>query len=73
MKDVSLRYHARFTVSKELVMALLSPNDRNLLNVIAHFEREISGKPLTLPQLTRIAEAVKRSILDELHSMKTVS
>ena len=54
-------------------MALISPNDRNLLNVVAHFEREISGKALTLPQLTRIAETVKRSILDELHSMKAAS
>ncbi|MEE8517639.1 MAG: hypothetical protein V3S98_00760 [Dehalococcoidia bacterium] len=54
-------------------MALITPNDRNLLNVVAHFERELAGKPLTVPQLTRIAETIKRSILDELHSMKAVS
>jgi hypothetical protein len=51
-------------------MALDSPNDRALLNAVAHYEREIPGNALTLTQLTRVVEAVKRLINDELHSAK---
>jgi hypothetical protein len=51
-------------------MALDTPNDRALLNAVGHYDREIPGQPLTSTQLTRVAEAVKRFIVDEIHSAK---
>ncbi len=51
-------------------MALNTPNDRTLLNVIAAYEREIMGAKLTTNQITRIAETMKRMMLDEIHSEK---
>lgn len=52
-------------------MALTTPNDRTLVNVIAVYEREIMGPKLTTNQITRIAEAAKRMMLDEIHSEKS--
>ena len=52
-------------------MALDSPNDRTLINVIAHYSREVMGPPLTDRQIARIAEAVKRLVFDEIHTQKT--
>jgi hypothetical protein len=52
-------------------MALDTPNDRALLNAVAHYDREIPGQPLTGTQIARVAEAVKRFIVDEIHSAKS--
>lgn len=52
-------------------MALDMPNDRALFNVIAIYEREIPGNPLTGTQLIRVTEAAKRMVIDELHSVKS--
>ena len=54
-------------------MTLVTPNDKTLLNVVAHYDREIEGAPLSQNNLTRIAEAAKRLILDELHSAKAAT
>ena len=54
-------------------MALTTPTDRNMLNVVGQYEREISGKQLTMAQLSRIAETAKRMVLDELQSVKAAS
>ena len=51
-------------------MALNTPNDRALMNAIGHYDGEIPGRPLTSVQLTRITEAAKRFIVDEIHSAK---
>jgi hypothetical protein len=51
-------------------MALDAPNDRALFNAIAHYEREIPGRQLTVAQLTRVVETAKRLVIDELHSAK---
>ena len=51
-------------------MAIETPNDRTLLNVVAHYEREVPGRQLTVAQITAVAESAKRLIIDELHSMK---
>lgn len=51
-------------------MALDTPNDRALFNAIAHYERELPGRELTITQLTRVVEAAKRLVIDELHSAK---
>ena len=51
-------------------MALDSPNDRALINVIAHYDRAVMGPPLTARQIARIAEAVKRLVFDEIHTQK---
>lgn len=51
-------------------MALDSPNDRALFNAIAHYEREIPGRQLTVAHLTKVVETAKRLIIDELHSAK---
>ena len=51
-------------------MALDTTNDRTLINVVAHYEREIMGTRLTVPQIARIAEAAKRLVLDEIHAQK---
>lgn len=51
-------------------MALDSPNDRALFNAIAHYEREIPGRQLTVAQLTKVVETAKRLVIDELHSAK---
>lgn len=52
-------------------MAITTPNDRALLNVIAAYERELMGPKLTMTQLTRITESMKRMMLDELQSAKS--
>jgi hypothetical protein len=54
-------------------MALDSPNDSALFNAIAHYEREIPGRTLTVAQLTRVVETAKRLVVDELHSAKAQS
>ena len=54
-------------------MAFDTPNDRALLNAIGHYDREIPGRPLTAGQLAKVAEAVKRLIVDEIHSAKAQS
>ena len=51
-------------------MALNTPNDRTLINVIVAYEREIMGPKLTANQITRIAESAKRMLMDEIHSEK---
>ena len=51
-------------------MSLDSPNDRTLVNVVAHYERELMGRRLTVGQITAIAEAAKRLVLDEIHGLK---
>ena len=51
-------------------MALTSPNDRTLLTVVVRYEQEVMGRRLSDRQLTRIAEAVKRLVFDEIHSAK---
>ena len=51
-------------------MALNSPNDRTLLNAVTRYEQEIMGPRLSDRQLARIAEAVKRLVIDEIHSAK---
>ena len=51
-------------------MALTTPNDRALINVVANYEREIAGRQLTPAQINRIAESAKRLVLDEIHSVK---
>tara|TARA_Y100001936_G_C16094241_1_gene690219 strand:+ start:18122 stop:18286 length:165 start_codon:yes stop_codon:yes gene_type:complete len=51
-------------------MALNTPTDRSLINVISAYEREIMGEKLTLAQINRIAESTKRLLLDEIHSAK---
>jgi hypothetical protein len=51
-------------------MALDTPNDRALFNVVAHYDREIPGRELTIAQLTRVVETAKRLVIDELHSAK---
>ena len=53
-------------------MALDAPNDRILFNAISNYERELPGRLLTTAQLTRVAEAAKRMILDEIHSAKSI-
>lgn len=52
-------------------MALTTPTDRALVNVIAAYEREIMGPRLTANDLARIAESLKRMMLDEIHSAKS--
>ena len=52
-------------------MALTTPTDRALLNVVAAYEREFMGPKLTMNQLTRIAESMKRMMVDEIHSAKS--
>ena len=52
-------------------MALDTPNDRALLTTIGHYESEIPGKPLTAGQIAKVAETVKRFIVDEIHSAKS--
>ena len=54
-------------------MALTTPTDRNMLNVVGQYEREVAGKPLTVAQLSRIAETAKRMVLDELQSVKAAA
>ena len=54
-------------------MALNSPNDRTLLSVVARYEGEVMGPRLSDRQLTRIAEAVKRLVFDEIHSAKAAA
>ena len=54
-----------------LAMALNTPTDRALVNVIAAYEREIMGARLSANDLTRIAESIKRMMLDEIHSAKS--
>lgn len=51
-------------------MALTTPNDRALINVIAAYEREVMGEKLTITQINRIAETAKRMLMDEIHSEK---
>ena len=51
-------------------MALDTPNDRALFNAVAHYERELPGRQLTVAQLTRVVETAKRLVIDELHSAK---
>jgi len=51
-------------------MAIETPNDRTLVNVASNYEREIPGRQLTVAQITQVAEAAKRLIIDEIHSMK---
>ena len=51
-------------------MALDSPNDRTLYSVVGRYEREVMGPRLTDRQITRITEARKRFVFDELHSAK---
>ena len=51
-------------------MALITPTDRSLINVISAYEREIMGQKLTIAQINRIAESTKRLLLDEIHSAK---
>ena len=52
-------------------MALTTPTDRALLNVITAYERELMGNKLTMSQLNGIAESMKRMMLDELQSAKS--
>ncbi len=52
-------------------MALITPTDRALVNVIAAYEREITGPRLSANDLARIAESIKRMMLDEIHSAKS--
>ena len=52
-------------------MALTTPTDRALVNVIAAYEREIMRPRLTANDLTRIAESLTRMMLDEIHSAKS--
>ena len=52
-------------------MALTTPNDRTLLNVIVAYERELIGPKLTTNELTRIAESMKRMMMDEIQSAKS--
>lgn len=54
-------------------MALNSPTDRTLFSVVARYEQEVMGARLTDRQLTRIAEAVKRLVFDEIHSAKAAA
>ena len=51
-------------------MALITPTDRSLINVISAYEREIMGQKLTIAQINRIAESTKRLLLAEIHSAK---
>jgi hypothetical protein len=51
-------------------VALTTPNDRTLMNVIAAYEREVMGRRLTINELTRLTESVKRGVLDEIHALK---
>jgi len=53
-----------------MVMALDTPNDQALLNALGHSDGEIPGKPLTPSQIAKVAEVVKRLIVDEIHSAK---
>ncbi len=68
--DRALGYHAVALLSRKFAMALTTPNDRTLVNIIAAYEREIMGPRLTVSQITRIAETAKRMLLDEIHSEK---
>ena len=52
-------------------MALTTPNDRLLLNVISTYERELMGPKLTTNELARIAESMKRMMMDEIQSAKS--
>ncbi|MCI0888605.1 MAG: hypothetical protein J4N28_03175 [Chloroflexi bacterium] len=54
-------------------MALNSPTDRTLLSVVTRYEQEVMGPRLSDRQLTRIAEAVKRLLFDEIHSAKAAA
>lgn len=51
-------------------MAIETPNDRALVNVVAAYEREIPGRQLTVAQINQVTETAKRLIIDEIHSMK---
>lgn len=66
-----LRYHLIHSPQRFLAMALITPTDRTLVNVIAAYEREIMGPRLSANDLTRIAESIKRMMLDEIHSAKS--
>ena len=52
-------------------MALTTPTDRALLNVVAAYEREFMGPKLTTNELARIAESMKRMMTDEIQSAKS--
>ena len=52
-------------------MALTTPTDRTLLNVVSAYERELMGPKLTTNELTRIAETMKRMMMDEIQSTKS--
>ena len=54
-------------------MAMETPNDRTLINVVAHYERETMGPRLSGQQIARIAEAAKRWVLDEVHAQKAAA
>ena len=54
-------------------MPLNSPTDRTLLSVVTRYEQEVMGRRLSDRQLTRIAEAVKRLLFDEIHSAKAAT
>ena len=58
---------------KVSAMPLNSPTDRTLFSVVARYEQEVMGPRLTDRQLTRIAEAVKRLLFDEIHSAKAAA
>ena len=68
----AVRYHrvAPEPTRKVFTMALNSPTDRTLFSVVGRYEQEVMGPRLTDRQLTRIAEAVKRFLFDEIHSAK---
>lgn len=52
-------------------MAMITPNDRSVVNAVAQYEREIMGRPLAASEILRIAEAAKRMIQDEIHAQKS--
>ncbi|MCH8847962.1 MAG: hypothetical protein IIC32_03190 [Chloroflexi bacterium] len=58
---------------KVCTMPLNSPTDRTLLSVVTRYEQEVMGRRLSDRQLTRIAEAVKRLLFDEIHSAKAAT
>ena len=58
---------------KVSAMPLNSPTDRTLLSVVTRYEQEVMGPRLSDRQLTRIAEAVKRLLFDEIHSAKAAA
>ncbi|MEX2599109.1 MAG: hypothetical protein WD533_05570 [Dehalococcoidia bacterium] len=49
-----------------------TPADNALRNAIYQYERTVNGRNLTPAEITRIGEAAKRLILDDIHSLKTV-